>query len=73
MGGVKVSGFTYNAEATTPPTGMLNLRARQYEPALNRNPLMPICSLITAGQLCGRGWLSAKSLGSVLSSIGSKV
>ncbi len=48
MGGVKVSGFTYNAEAYDAPTGMLNLRARQYEPALNRNPLMPICSLITA-------------------------
>ena len=36
MGGVKVSGFTYNAEAYDAATGMLNLRARQYEPALNR-------------------------------------
>ena len=36
MGTVKVSGFTYNAEAYDATTGMLNLRARQYEPALNR-------------------------------------
>ena len=36
IGGVKVSGFTYNAEAYDAATGMLNLRARQYEPALNR-------------------------------------
>ena len=36
MGGVKVSGFTYNAEAYDAATGMLNLRARQYEPAMNR-------------------------------------
>lgn len=32
----KVSGFTYNAEAYDVATGMLNLRARQYEPAMNR-------------------------------------
>ena len=32
----KVSGFTYNAEAYDAATGMLNLRARQYEPAMNR-------------------------------------
>ena len=36
MGGVKVSGFTYNAEAYDAATGMLNLCARQYEPAMNR-------------------------------------
>ena len=36
MGGVKVSGFTYNTEAYDAATGMLNLRARQYEPALGR-------------------------------------
>ena len=36
MGGVKVSGFTYNAEAYDAATGMLNLRARQYEPAVGR-------------------------------------
>ena len=36
MGGVKVSGFSYNAEAYDAATGMLNLRARQYEPALGR-------------------------------------
>ena len=32
----KTSGFTYNAEAYDAATGMLNLRARQYEPAMNR-------------------------------------
>ena len=36
MGNVKVSGFGYNAEAYAAATGMLNLRARQYEPAMNR-------------------------------------
>ena len=36
MGGVKVSGFTNNAEAYDAATGMLNLCARQYEPAMNR-------------------------------------
>lgn len=36
MGGVKVSGFIYNAETYDAATGMLNLRAKQYEPALNR-------------------------------------
>ncbi len=36
MGSVKVSGFSYNAEAYDAATGMLNLRARQYEPAMNR-------------------------------------
>ena len=36
MGNVKVSGFSYNAEAYDAATGMLNLRARQYEPALGR-------------------------------------
>lgn len=32
----KVNEFTYNAEAYDMATGMLNLRARQYEPAMNR-------------------------------------
>ena len=36
MGAVKVSGFAYKAEAYDAATGMLNLRARQYEPAMNR-------------------------------------
>ena len=36
MGNVKVSGFSYNAEAYDTATGMLNLRARQHEPALSR-------------------------------------
>ena len=34
MGAAKVSGFTYNAEAYDAATGMLNLRARLYEPTL---------------------------------------
>lgn len=36
MGGVKVSVFTYNAEAYDAATGQLNLRARQYELAVGR-------------------------------------
>ena len=36
MGAVKSSGFTYNAEHYDAATGMLNLRARQFEPALSR-------------------------------------
>ena len=88
MGGVKVSGFTYNAEAYDAATGMLNLRARQYEPAVGRfgqkdiypaNLLIPQsfnAYLFTynspVGFVDGDG-LSAKSLGSVLSSIVSKV
>ena len=36
MGAQKVSGFAYNAEAYDAATGMINLRARQYEPALGR-------------------------------------
>lgn len=36
MGVQKVSGFAYNAEAFDAATGMLNLRARQYEPTMNR-------------------------------------
>ena len=87
MGGVKVSGFTYNAEAYDAATGMLNLRARQYEPALNRfsqKDIYPANLLISrsfnaylftynspVSFVDGDG-LSAKSLGSVLSSIGSK-
>lgn len=33
---MKVSGYGYNAEDYDAATGMLNLRARQYEPAMNR-------------------------------------
>ena len=36
MGNVKASGFSYNAENFDAATGMLNLRARLYEPAMNR-------------------------------------
>ena len=36
MGAAKSSGFTYNAEAFDAVTGMLNLRARQYDAALNQ-------------------------------------
>ena len=88
MGGVKAGGFTYNAEAYDAATGMLNLRARQYEPALNRfsqKDIYPANLLISrsfnaylftynspVSFVDGDG-LSAKSLGSVLSSIGSKV
>ena len=36
MGSQKVSGFAYNAEAYDAVTGMINLRARQYEPAICR-------------------------------------
>ena len=36
MGAQKVSGFSYNAEAYDAATGMINLRAKQYEPALGR-------------------------------------
>ena len=88
MGGVKVSGFTYNAEAYDAATGMLNLRARQYEPALNRfsqkdiypaNLLIPqsfnayLFTYNSPVSFVDGDGLSAKSLGSVLSSIGSKV
>ena len=88
MGGVKAGGFTYNAEAYDAATGMLNLRARQYEPALNRfsqKDIYPANLLIAQffntylftyssplSFVDGDG-LSDKSLGSVLSSIGTKV
>ena len=36
MGVQKQSGYGYNAEDYDAATGMLNLRARQYEPAMNR-------------------------------------
>ena len=36
MGAQKVSGFAYNAEAYDAATGMINLRARQYEPTIGR-------------------------------------
>ena len=88
MGGVKVSGFTYNAEAYDATTGMLNLRARQYEPAVGRfgqkdiypaNLLIPqsfnayLFTCNSPVSFVDGDELSAKSLGSVLSSIGSKV
>ncbi len=88
MGGVKVSGFTYNAEAYDAATGMLNLRARQYEPAVGRfgqkdiypaNLLIPqsfnayLFTCNSPVSFVDGDELSAKSLGSVLSSIGSKV
>ena len=88
MGSVKVSGFTYNAEAYDAATGMLNLRARQYEPALNRfsqkdiypaNLLIPqsfnayLFTYNSPVSFVDGDGLSAKSLESVLSSIGSKV
>ena len=88
MGGVKVSGFTYNAEAYDAATGMLNLRARQYEPAVGRfgqKDIYPANLLIFRSfnaylftynspvSFADGDGLSAKSLGSVLSSIGSKV
>ena len=88
MGSVKAGGFTYNAEAYDAATGMLNLRARQYEPALNRfsqkdiypaNLLIPqsfnayLFTYNSPVSFVDGDGLSAKSLGSVLSSIGSKV
>ena len=36
MGNKKISGFGYNAEYYDAATGMQNLRARQYEPAIGR-------------------------------------
>ena len=36
MYSIKVTGWGYNAEAFDAVTGMINLRARQYEPAINR-------------------------------------
>ncbi len=88
MGSVKAGGFTYNAEAYDAATGMLNLRARQYEPALNRfsqkdiypaNLLIPqsfnayLFTYNSPVSFADGDGLTAKSLGSVLSSIGSKV
>ena len=88
MGSVKAGGFTYNAEAYDAATGMLNLRARQYEPALNRfsqkdiypaNLLIPqsfnayLFTYNSPVSFVDGDGLTAKSLGSVLSSIGSKV
>ena len=88
MGGVKVSGFTYNAEAYDAATGMLNLRARQYEPALNRfsqKDIYPPNLLITYSfnaylftfnspiSFVDADGLQASSLRNVLSSIGNTV
>ncbi len=36
VGGEKVTGFNFNGEYFNGATGMLNLRARQYEPTMNR-------------------------------------
>ena len=88
MGGVKVSGFSYNAEAYDAATGMLNLRARQYEPALNRfsqKDIYPPNLLITYSfnaylftfnspiSFVDADGLQASSLRNVLSSIGNTV
>jgi len=85
MGGVKVSGFTYNAEAYDAATGMLNLRARLYEPALGRfsqKDIYPPNLLITYSfnaylftfnspvSFVDADGLQASSLRNVLSSIG---
>ena len=88
MGAVKASGFTYNAEAYDAATGMLNLRARQYEPALNRfsqKDIYPPNLLITYSfnaylftfnspvSFVDADGLQASSLRNVLSSIGNTV
>ncbi len=88
MGGVKVSGFTYNAEAYDAATGMLNLRARQFEPALGRfsqKDIYPPNLLITYSfnaylftfnspiSFVDADGLQASSLRNVLSSIGNTV
>ena len=88
MGNVKVSGFSYTAEAYDAATGMLNLRARQYEPALNRfsqKDIYPPNLLITYSfnaylftfnspiSFVDADGLQASSLSKVLSSIGNTV
>ena len=88
MGGVKVSGFTYNAEAYDAATGMLNLRARLYEPALGRfsqkdiyppNPLITysfnayLFTFNSPVSFVDADGLQASSLRNVLSSIGNSV
>lgn len=88
MGVQKVSGFAYNAEAYDAATGMLNLRARQYEPALNRfsqKDIYPPNPLITYSfnaylftfnnpiSFIDADGLQASSLRNVLSSIGNTV
>ena len=88
MGVQKVSGFAYNAEAYDAATGMLNLRARQYEPALNRfsqKDIYPPNPLITYSfnaylftfnnpiSFIDADGLQASSLSKVLSSIGNTV
>ena len=88
MGAQKVSGFAYNAEAYDAATGMLNLRARQYEPALNRfsqKDIYPPNLLITYSfnaylftfnspiSFVDADGLQASSLRNVLSSIGNTV
>ena len=88
MGNVKVSGFSYNAEAYDAATGMLNLRARLYEPALGRfsqKDIYPPNLLITYSfnaylftfnspvSFVDADGLQASSLRNVLSSIGNTV
>ena len=88
MGVQKVSGFTYNAEAYDAATGMLNLRARLYEPALGRfsqKDIYPPNLLITYSfnaylftfnspiSFVDADGLQASSLRNVLSSIGNTV
>jgi len=88
MGVQKVSGFAYNAEAYDAATGMLNLRARLYEPALGRfsqKDIYPPNLLITYSfnaylftfnspvSFVDADGLQASSLRNVLSSIGNTV
>ena len=88
MGVQKVSGSAYNAEAYDAATGMLNLRARLYEPALGRfsqKDIYPPNPLITYSfnaylftfnnpiSFIDADGLQASSLSNVLSSIGNSV
>ena len=88
MGTRKVSGYAYNAEAYDAATGMLNLRARLYEPALGRfsqKDIYPPNLLITYSfnaylftfnspvSFVDADGLQASSLRNVLSSIGNTV
>ena len=82
MGGEKVSGFTYNAEAYDAATGMLNLRARQYEPAVGRfgqKDIYPSNSIVSASfnnspvSFMDADGLRSISLRNVLSSVGNTV
>ena len=88
MGAQKVSGFAYNAEAYDAATGMINLRARQYEPTIGRfeqkdaYPSNVIATLSINAYLFvynspinmnDTDGLVAKSIGNLLSAIGKTV